>query len=72
MVVHEFKSVDLEFRSSEAVSRLGHAWKLQYPGLQTLEEFVPVDHDCVLPLVNWMHVFVDQHLHSVGHFVEVV
>ena len=72
MVVHEFEPFDLEFCSSEPVSRLGHAWKLQYPGLQVLEDFVPVDHDSLLPLVNWMHVFVDQHLPSIGHFIEVV
>ena len=72
MVVHEFKFVDLEFCSSEAVSGLGHVWKLQYPGLQVLEEFVPVDHNWLLPLVNWTHVFVDQHLPSIGHFIEVV
>jgi hypothetical protein len=54
------------------VSRLGHARKLQFPGLQVLEEFVLVDHDYLLPPVNWMHVFVDQRLPPVRHFIEVV
>ncbi len=46
--MHELEPFDLEFCPSETMRGLGHAWKLQNPGLQVLEEFIPVYHVCVL------------------------